>query len=262
MISAAGRAIWVEERASVVAGSDGIPRFMQGVLIEVSKRKEAEAMKDTVLHAVSHDLKSPLAAIIGTVSTLLLPELSLSEQERTDFLRGILRGAMRMDRLVSDLLDLERINAGQLAAQRELTDLEPFLRSLVDELEVAPGRVQLEADDVAALVDRVMLARIVENLLRNALRFTPDGGSVRLSGRATADGVLLGVDDDGPGVPEAQREHIFDRFVRGNNLHGGAGIGLALVQEFAELHGGRAWVEASDTGGAAFRVFLQSSAAA
>ena len=129
---------------------------------------------------------------------------------------------------------------------------------MIDESEtLSGGRVDLDAVPVVVAVDPAKVERVVENLLTNAIKHTPEGTSVQLRVRPRDEGVLISVDDEGPGVPDDLKQAVFEPFLRGPEPRSpGTGIGLALVARFAELHGGKAWVEDRPGGGASFRVWL------
>src|SRR5205085_7453426 len=161
-------------------------------------------------------------------------------------------------------LDVDRLGRGILKPKRRLLDVGEFVRQLVEGSEILEARtVHVDAPPLEAEIDPSKVERIVENLLSNAVRHTPPGTPVWVSVRAKqepeGDGVLISVEDAGPGIPEELREIVFEPFRQGEDTvtySPGMGLGLSLVARFAELHGGRAWVEERTGGGAAFRVFL------
>jgi signal transduction histidine kinase len=219
--------------------------------------RSVDELKTTFLQAVSHDLRTPLASILGLAMTLQRHDAVLPARERLDLVDRIERSARKLDRLVNDLLDFERIERGAASVIRHPTDMGAMVRSVVDELDPAGHPIHIEAEAVVANVDAVQVERIVENLVVNAVRHTPAGTEVWLTVRPHEAGVLITVEDAGPGVPERDRADIFRPFRRtSEGSSPGVGIGLSLVAGFALLHGGRAWVEERVGGGAAFRVFL------
>jgi signal transduction histidine kinase len=221
---------------------------------------DLNALKDTLLRAVSHDLKGPIAAVLGSAQTLRRRgSLGLSWEQEASLLEAIEVSARKLDRLVDDLLDLDRLERGVLEPERIPTDVGRIAEAVVAESgELGQRPVEVVSDGTVALLDRGLVERIVENLVRNAARHTPPGTPVRVTVARTADpdGVLLTVEDRGPGVPDDLKPSVFEPFRRGSASAGGAGIGLSLVARFAELHGGRAWVEDRPGGGARFRVLL------
>ncbi len=281
MLARDGRTVWVREEASLVRDATGAPRFWQGVYVDITELKLAEEelnlalrrerrvaerlralddMKNTFLQAVSHDLRTPLAAIHGLALTLAQSDLGLGEDDVRDMARRIATNSRKLDRMVRDLLDLDRLSRGIIEPKLQDADLAPIVRALVEELDVGDERVvHLELEPVTVPVDVSKFERIVENLLANAVRHTPAGTNVWIRIQAHDGGALVVVEDDGPGVPGDLHEGIFEPFHQGpsRSSHSpGAGVGLALVARFAELHGGRAWIEDRPRGGASFRVFL------
>jgi signal transduction histidine kinase len=222
--------------------------------------RELNEQKDTLLHAVSHDLKSPLAGIIGAMQTIRRDdELHLTDEERESLYDVVEQSGHKMDRLIDDLLDLDRIDRGKLHPQRKPTDVGDLARQVVRESHGLTGHpVRIFSDPIIVDVDPAKIERVLDNLLLNAARHTPAGTPIRVLVREDPKGgVLLMVEDDGPGVPDELKDVLFEPFRQGENSSGrGVGIGLSLVRRFAELHGGTARVEDHDGGGARFVVTL------
>ena len=197
----------------------------------------------------------------GHVATMLeREEPKLSEEDAKELTRGMAWNARRLHRLVTNLLDLDRLSAADVDENRELSDIgkltEQVLRECTDEDHPIRRRID---DGVLAEVDRPQIERIVENLVTNAIRYTPPGTPIWVTVRSENEGALIIVEDAGPGVPEELRRTIFEPFRQGNESvahNPGVGIGLSLVSRFADIHGGRAWVDERDGGGASFKVFL------
>ena len=216
-------------------------------------------VKDTLLHAVSHDLKSPLAGILGAMQTIRRDDvLHLSPEERESLYEVIEQSGRKMNRLIDDLLDLDRIDRGKLTPKREPIDVGELARRVAHDcpgLDAHP--IRIEADPVLVNVDAGKVERVIENLLVNASRHTPPGTPVHVRVHGRTNGVVLEVEDEGPGVPDELKETLFEPFRQGDSPGGrGVGIGLSLVQRFAELHGGTAHVEDAPGGGARFVVTL------
>jgi len=276
MFAKDGHTVWIHDEAVLVRDDEGVPLYWQGVMLDVSAMREAEAallaereqatelraldeLKNTFLQAVSHDLRTPLAAILGLAVTLERQE-GLGPVEARDLASRIAANARKLDRMVTDLLDLDRISRGIVEPKVRRTDLAALMRRVLAEFDIAVDRdIVLEVRRVICSVDPAKVERIVANLLSNAIRHTPPGSRIWLRVAADGDGALLAVEDDGPGVPLEHRADIFQPFRQGAGApdHSpGVGIGLALVARFAELHGGRAWVQDREGGGASFRVWL------
>lgn len=279
MMAKDGAVVWVDDRAVVVRSHSGEPLGWQGVWIDITPRKRAEAdlqaaltreqdmvselqasheLKDTVLHAVSHDLRTALTTMLGSAITLERAEAELAPQERRELLAGLASGARRANRIVNDLLDTDRLERGLVLLQRSPLDVGALAARVVSELELGE-RIQLDVQPVVVDADGAKVERILENLLTNFVRYTPADTAGWCRVRPDDEGgVRLVVEDAGSGVDDADKERIFEPFGRGPEGQG-IGIGLSLVARFAALHGGRAWVEDRPGGGASFHVQLPGS---
>jgi PAS domain S-box-containing protein len=222
--------------------------------------RSLDEMKNTFLHAVSHELRTPLSAVLGFALTLERSDLDLPEDEARDIAGRIAANARKLERLLSDLLDLDRLDRGIIEPKLHPVDLAELVRRVVRESDVPSQRaVEVDVEPAVVPLDAAKVERIVENLLANSVRHTPAGSRVWVRVRPVVDGALLSIEDDGPGIPADMAETIFEAFVRGPAAptHApGVGVGLSLVGRFAQLHDGRAWVEERPGGGASFRVFL------
>jgi PAS domain S-box-containing protein len=224
-----------------------------------------DELKTAFLQAVSHDLRTPLSSVLGIALTLERSRAALPSSEVDDLLGRLTVNARRLDRILTSLLDLDRLARGIVEPRRERTDLGGLVATVVDQARadlVGDHPVFVDLAQVEIAIDPAKVERIVENLLVNASRHTPPGTPIWVRVDRCDDGALLTVADAGPGVPAEQRERIFQPFHRGPGDAGhapGSGVGLALVARFAGLHGGRAWVEPRAGGGACFRVLLPDS---
>jgi signal transduction histidine kinase/DNA-binding response OmpR family regulator len=226
---------------------------------ERESRSEAEAatrIRDEVLAIVSHDLRNPLG-IIFTGTSLLL-EVELSEEQRTRQLRILKRAAQRMERLISDLLEVSRLEAGRLTLQPGTHDVDEILdeagetfQPLAEEKQIA---LDVERSGLGRVdVDRERIVQVFSNLVGNAVKFTPAGGRVRLGAQKANDSITFFVSDDGPGIPGEDLPRIFDRFWQARkSAQAGAGLGLAIAKGIVEAHGGSIWVESKENHGATF----------
>ena len=257
----------VEERLCAALNHERVATDRLAVALE-RERAAAEHLraldeqKSAFLQAVSHDLRTPLASVLGISLTLQRSRGRLPEGETADLLARLAVNARKLDRILTGLLDLDRLDRGIVELRRERVDLAGLVAGVVSEageelLEAHP--VSLELAPAQVLADAAKVERIIENLLANAARHTDPGTPIWVRVTPGDRGALLCVDDAGPGIPAEQRESIFRPFNRG--LGGatyapGSGVGLALVAQLASLHDGHAWVEDRAGGGASFRVLL------
>jgi PAS domain S-box-containing protein len=237
----------------------GEPTFMMGTAQDVTEQRQADRLREDILSAVSHELRTPLTSVLGFALTLERRRKDLPDEAVEATIAELTRAARRLERLLIDLLDVERLRRGLLAVQRAPTDVLALVEAAVAAAPLDGRHVSISGGPLLAEVDAAKVERIVENLVTNAMRHTPPGSAVQV--RLDADGtdLLLVVEDDGPGVPDEFKEAVFETFNRGANMLSvtpGTGIGLSLVARFAALHGGRAWVEDAPGGGASFRVRL------
>ena len=261
-----GTWVWVHDEATAVIDEDGRPICLQGLMFDITKlRAEQERlaaldrMKDTLLHTLSHDLKAPLTAIVVAASTLERLDKELDEEMRNHLLRTLVERSKGMNALLTDLLDLDRLDSGIMAPRRYPLELTQLMRSLLAKTEVAgAGLVDVEGGDCRANVDPPKVERIVENLIANASAHAPGGSRIRIRCWREGDAAVIAVEDEGPGVPAELRDKVFEAFYRGPDAvrRPGSGMGLSLVARLTEMHGGRAWVQDREGGGASFRVLL------
>ena len=232
-------------------------------LAVADRMRATDAMKDTFLRAVSHDLRTPLTAMLGVAVTLERTKLNLPREQALDLVRMLVEKTQKLERLLKDLLDLNRLEEGVLEPNRSMTDVRELVHRVVAEVDQLAGwPIDIEAEPILAFIDGPKVERIVENLLLNTTRHTPPGTRVWVRALARGSDLELIVEDAGPGVPAELAGTIFEAFRRGGApaptpAHArGVGIGLSLVARFAHLHGGHAWVDERWGGGAAFHVLL------
>jgi len=228
----------------------------------------ANQLKDEFLATVSHELRTPLNAVLGWTS--LLRSTAMDDARRTKALETIERNAKLQQKIVEDILDVSKIIAGDLRLEREPFPFRPVVEAAVGLIRpVASGkniRVTLELDEDPAIVigDLARLQQVVWNLLSNGVKFTPDGGSLRVALAVTESCVELVVADTGIGIPPEFLPHVFERFrqadARTSRAHGGLGLGLTIVRHLTEMHGGTvAAVSAGEGKGATFIVRLPNA---
>jgi two-component system sensor histidine kinase KdpD len=237
-------------------------RLHEAVAAEELRR--SDAVKTAVLRSVSHDLRSPITAI--TTASEVLRELgaALPEDDRNELVASILAQVHRLDRLVANLLELSRLEAGAATPTRELWTVDGLVARVLDAIPTEEGRVDVDlADDIPPVeVDPAQLERALVNVIENALRFSGSGERVALRATAGDGEVWVHVTDQGPGIPVQERERIFEPFVRGTSANGdgGSGLGLAIARGFVDLNGGRLWVEPAAGGGSEFVLALPAGA--
>ena len=220
-----------------------------------------DELKSGFLQAVSHDLRTPLASVLGISLTLQRGRALITQADTDDLLGRLAANARRLDRILTGLLDLDKLDRGIVELRREPVDLASLVAGVVSEAseELDAHPVSLELLPIQVVADAAKVERVVENLLANAARHTDPGTPIWVRVEPLDRGALLCVDDAGPGIPAEQRESIFRPFQRGPagaTYAPGSGVGLALVAQIASLHDGQAWVEDRAGGGASFRVLL------
>jgi PAS domain S-box-containing protein len=258
LVHADGIVRWSLSRGRVLTDDHGTPVRMVGTAQDVTERKRLDELRDSILATVSHELRTPLTAILGFAITLHERGESLDHDTRAEITAHLTSQGRKLDRLLSDLLDLDRLRLGHMLPSFRETDVAQLVRHVAGGFD-SDHPVTVRGETVLGQVDGPKVERIVENLIANAIKHTPPGTRIDVLVAREDGGVLIVVDDRGPGVAEEDREAIFDPFNRGTRTAAdrpGTGIGLSLVAQFTALHGGRAWVEDNPDGGASFRVFL------
>jgi two-component system phosphate regulon sensor histidine kinase PhoR len=232
-----------------------------GILRDVTAFERNEAMRRRFVADVSHELRTPISSIAAAAETLAETESDDPEAPRlVDLVR---RQAQRMRELIDDLTDLSSIESGSIALARETVDLRTLAAETADELRAtARSRdvaIRLESPDgIAVEGDRRRLGQILRNLLDNAVKFSPPGGTVRIAVGQMDDRPSIVVEDEGPGIPAAEQDRIFQRFYQvdrsRSKVRPGTGLGLAIVKHLAQLHGAEVTVTSEPGSGSAFRV--------
>jgi two-component system, OmpR family, sensor histidine kinase KdpD len=218
-------------------------------VLEAESLRRSDAVKTTVLRAVSHDLRSPLTAIAAAASGLHNPALDLSTEDRMDLVETILEESTRLERLVSDLLDISRLQAGAAMPVRELWSVDELVGSALDELDDAETTVSVPHDLPPVEVDAGQAQRILVNLLENAHRHAASAAGVTvIAAPIGSETVMISVHDDGPGIEPADTESVFEPFWRGATGAGRSGLGLAIARGFALANSGTLRVGKSNAG--------------
>lgn len=261
--------VWVEATGALIpAAGGGESAWTLFVLHDISRQRQLEGMRKDFVANVSHELRTPLSIIKGYTETLADGHKEMPESDRDSFIRTIHRNSERLHSLLEDLLCLSRLESNNPGLNRELVQPAGFIRAFVEEFRgrnaCRDHRIELRLEEVLPelLADPLKLTQVLENLLENAIKYTPKGAKIEVSAQRREGTVELCVRDDGPGIPAADLPHIFERFYRvdkGRSREtGGTGLGLSIVKHIAQLHGGRAWVESEPGRGSAFFVSLPS----
>ncbi len=260
----ASGSIWVEVTGSIISPLNGrkAPSLLF-VLHDITRQKRLENVRKEFVANVSHELRTPLAVIKGYVETLVDGQDSVSPSDRDKFLKTIQRHTERLNSLLEDLLTLSRLESAQTGLTREKCDLPTWLAAVMEDLHARPTavghRFSLSIDTAVGTVfaDPLKLGQVFENLVGNALKYTPRGSIIDMTVRIhPVDTVEICVRDNGPGIPTEDLPHIFERFYRvdkgRSREKGGTGLGLSIVKHIVQLHGGRVWAESRVGEGTAF----------
>jgi len=238
---------------------------LQAAATTAAAEREADRLKSSLLSSVSHELKTPLAALTATVSNLLESDVDWDEQSVRDELRAIVGDVARLNNSIGALLDLSRLEAHAWAPRRELYELSDIFAVGIEALPAhLRQRVAVDLPDPTPVVDVdfSQWARVVQNLLENAVLYAGEDSPVTIGARAWNDGVRIWVEDRGPGVAPEEREAVFEKFYRGHGASGhapsGTGLGLAITREIVRSHGGAIRVEDAAPHGARFVIALPS----
>ena len=263
-----GRTTWLEVTGTVIEspGSSKGP-WTLFVLHDITKQKKLEAVRKDFVANVSHELRTPLSVIKGYVETLVDGHHDIPVDDRERFLKTIQRHTERLNSLLEDLLVLSRLESINPGLHREVVNVNTLLTDIIADYHGRPAAEghKLELDvDVAvgtALIDPLKITQVVENLLDNALKYTPKQSRIRLTARLQGKGeVIIALEDNGTGIPAEDLPHLFERFYRvdkgRSREKGGTGLGLSIVKHIVQLHGGRVWVESTLGQGTTFSFSL------
>jgi two-component system sensor histidine kinase KdpD len=226
--------------------------------MEAEVLRRTSELKSALLDAVSHDLRTPLAGIIGAAGSIRQTDVEWTDEERTEFAETIEEEAERLNRIVGNLLDLSRIQGGTLHPARAWHDPARVLHDSAERLRASAAThrfvVSVPDELPPAFVDAVELDQVVANLVENAIKHTPSGGEVRLTAKQDDHVLEVAVEDRGPGIPVAAMAHLFEPFYRvpGATRGPGTGLGLAVARGLVEAHGGHIHAENRSGGGARF----------
>lgn len=240
-----------------------IPKVGTAITLQdISYWKQIDRLKSEFIHTVSHDLRSPLTAILGYVD--LIERVGPLTAQQREFVRRVQQNVQSITMLLNELLELGRIEAG-LDAQKEIVALDEIVRQACESVELQvrnrSQKITLEfpSEPPTLRGNPIRLRQMLDNLIGNAIKYTPEGGEISIRVAVQNNQVILQVHDTGPGIPPADQPHIFDKFYRASNVPrgvGGTGLGLAIVKSIVDNHGGRIWVDSVLGRGSTFTVVL------
>ena len=260
----------LEALASITASAlerAGAAEMVEKTIVE----SESEKLRNILLSSVSHDLRTPLAAITGAASTLLLEGNKISEEYKTELLRSIHEEGARLARMVTNLLDVSSLESGSVKLNKELYFIEELIGSALMRVEPKLGRHQVVTNIEHGLpllrMDGLLIEQVLINLLENAAEYTPSDSTVTISAMTVKPDIHIVVSDNGPGILAGEEERIFDKFytnatskqsgydAKTQTIKGG-GLGLAICRGIIHAHGGKIWAKNSPKGGAIFTFTL------
>jgi two-component system sensor histidine kinase KdpD len=244
---------------SIAALSDRV-RTQAGEVHAARLRAETEELRSSLLSSVSHDLRTPLAVITGSATTLLDEHVVLETAARRDLLRTITEEAAWLERLVANVLEMSRLESGAARVEREWVPVEELvgtaLTRLEHQLELREVHVRMPEAPWTVHVDPVLFGQVLVNVIDNAAKHTPPGSPIDIEAIGEADHVVIEVADRGPGIAPGSEERLFAKFQRSATSASGAGLGLAICRAIVRVHGGSIEAFARAGGGAVFRIRL------
>jgi two-component system, OmpR family, sensor histidine kinase KdpD len=223
---------------------------------------EAERLRNSLLSAISHDLRTPLATIVGSASTLLDDNIHLNPEDKLDLSRAILGEAERMSNLINNILDMARLDAGVVKLNKQWHPVEEIIGTVLTGLQnhLFGRKVKVNIPSGVPLIyaDAVLVEQVLINLIENALRYTPSGTNIDILVETLPQEVKIAVTDYGPGIPEGEEENLFEKFYQANKegAQSGVGLGLTICRAIVEAHGGSISVHNNPDGGAVFTFTL------
>jgi PAS domain S-box-containing protein len=238
-----------------VNDEEGIPIGRGMFFHDITTDRELDRMRSSLVSTVSHELRTPLAAIKGYASTMLADDVEWDRASQHEFLTIISDESDRLTSLINNLLDLSRIEAGSLKLTREKCDIQEMVKRAAKQAHLMPGNafeMHVETKLPRLYADPPRLESIFRNLIENAVKYGGENSRIRVEAGRDGNDFLFRVMDDGPGIPEKERQNIFESFYRVDDslarLTSGAGLGLAICQGLVRAHGGKIWVEPQAVG--------------
>ncbi|MEQ8169062.1 MAG: ATP-binding protein [Candidatus Eremiobacterota bacterium] len=229
--------------------------------------KRLDKLKDELVSLVSHDLKSPLTAIIGYASTIQYKSIEdMGEEKIKDYTDRILNQSFRMLNLINDILDEQKIKEGKMTLNGEVTDLGEIGKECFEEMKILASEknldytVEIEQDLPATFLDKSKIRQVIINLLSNAIKFTPGQGEIRLRVYKGKNKLWVSVIDTGPGIEKSRQDELFKEFKKfktpDGKEHEGTGLGLSICKKIVNLHGGKIWLQSEEGKGSKFSFLL------
>ncbi len=254
----------LQARFFSIQGTGGGSLGLGLLLRDITREKELDQMKSQLLSTVSHELRTPLASIKGFATTLLRQDVEWDEGSRREFLSIISEESDRLAELISNLLDMSRIEAGTLRIETEPMDLHPIIEETATEFQMMTRdhTIQTLLPPVLppVVADPRRARQVLRNLVENAVKYSPNGGPITISAQVRTDHLQVSVADQGIGIEPQQLDHIFDRFYQVDSAStrrvGGSGLGLSICEAIVEAHHGEIWVESQPNLGSIFHFTL------
>lgn len=252
--------------ASPIQAVNGLPRGVVVVLRDVTSQRELERMKSNFLSVVSHELRTPLHSIKGFVDIILMGKTGDINETQTDFLRTVRQQTTLLQNLIDDLLEYSRLESGQVKLRLTVVSMQEVANAVIDKLKplADQGQIRLLSKLPARLppveADRMRMEQVLTNLIDNAIKFTPSGGSITVLGKDLGKELQISVVDTGIGIPASELERIFDRFYQvdsgASRSYRGTGLGLTICKHIVEHHRGKIWAESEPNKGSTFHFVL------
>jgi signal transduction histidine kinase len=261
-IARGGGEIWLSVTEAVMRDPGGQVSGRIYAFRDISTDRFVEEMKSEFVSTVSHELRSPLTSIYGFAETLLREDILFGDEERRVFLGYISSESSRLTGIVDQLLNVARLDTGDLRVNVLPTDVRPLLTEVVTSAEESVGHsfvLELPTEPLAAEADADKLRQVLSHLVDNAVKYSPNGGRVTIAARKKSETVEFQVADEGVGIPEEEHDRIFRKFYRADQERGGTGLGLFLAQGLVTAMGGRIWVESAEGEGSRFAFELPAA---
>ncbi|MFW6238316.1 MAG: ATP-binding protein [Halanaerobiales bacterium] len=246
---------------NTVESDEGDKKYTVTLLEDITKLKEIDEMKSEFVSTVSHEFRTPLTSMNMSLSMLLEGEIGSLNEDQKQLVEATYEDCERLNELVDDLLDLSKIESGKIQMDMDRVQVKKMVEATVRPFEnqAAEDKINLTAEEIEdnlyMKADSNKISWVISNLIGNALRYTPEGGEIRVGARTRGQRVYIHVQDDGIGIPAEHQDKIFEKFYRANNnddAASGTGLGLAIAREIIDAHGGSIWVESEEGEGAKF----------